>query len=175
MERSGTGAGHCRAPTLFPRPVPGNLGCAVAGGCLFDLSVDESERVDLFNDTRFAGVVARLSARLHEASATGPPWAWPAKAVEPEVYKQIQAEMCSYENDTGGYIEPVRVEFPPPAPPAPPAPTPVWKPCITNLTKHCPYTHPCNQTICEACGVQHCNRTVTIDKYCNRCSQAYSL
>lgn len=168
-----TGAGHCRAPTLFPKPAPGASGCAVAGGCLFDLSVDESERVDLYNDARFAGIVAQLSTRLHEAAATGPPWAWPAKMLEPTVYKQLQAEMCSFENATNGYVEPVRTNFPPPEPPGPPIPpppSPVWKPCIKNLSKFCPYPHPCDQVACKACGIKHCNRTITIDKYCARCT-----
>ena len=62
--------------------------------------------------------MARLVARVEEAAATGPPWAWPNFKTN----SALQAEMCASAAKTGFY-EPLHETAPPP-PPGPPAPPP---------------------------------------------------
>jgi arylsulfatase B/arylsulfatase I/J len=170
------GMQHCRSP---PSAFAPKLGSCQYGGCLFDLEADEGENVNLINDTHYTADVARLTARLKQAAASGPPWAWPYSGPEMRMLRQ---EICDQQGITG-YYEPIRLDnpYPPtprptprptppphPTPPSPPAPTPVWQPCITNLTRECPYSHPPDYEKCMACGKKCCNRTNTVEKYCNR-------
>ena len=164
--------GHCRSPHLASSTQ--HATCFQNGGCLFDLSVDESETNDLFTDPTMAGVVRALTARLAEAGASGPPWAHPASAYTKEALEPLAEELCAYESKVG-YTEPTQTNYPPlpppspPAPPSPPSPPPVWTKCIKAMKAHCPYAKPCDNAACVACGTKHCDRPVTVTKYCDRC------
>lgn len=156
---------HCRSPHIEHEKIMGSCG---GPGCLFDLSKDESESNNLINDTTYAAVVKQLTARLLEAGATGPPWAFPIP--KGAVFALLNSEICAQEQATG-YFGPVRTTCPP-LPPTPPPPPPVWQPCIKAMEKHCPYAKPPNYPACVKCGSNVCNRTVTVDKYCHRAPPA---
>jgi hypothetical protein len=173
------GKGHCRSPHIAASK---QIGSCLGPGCLFDLVADESESINLINDTRFASLIAKLKERLRAAALTGPEWALPFNK---SAMKMLNDEMCAQELKTH-YFEPVRLDFPispppPPGPPPGPSPEPVWKPCILNMTKFCPCSKyggvkvsgsKCHiqgeeeQQLCRKCGETCCNRPVTVQKYC---------
>jgi hypothetical protein len=158
---------HCRAP--HPGGPKGELNCQ-ANGCLFNVTADESESVNLINDTRHAAIVKHMHRRLNEAGASGGPWAWPIDSV---ALKGLQAEICEQEARTG-FVEPVRtdVPVPPPTPPTPSPTPPVWGPCMDALKKHCPCANFKTAGPCEACGTAWCNRSITVTKYCTQKAKA---
>lgn len=88
--------------------------------CLFDIEADPSEFKDLASDPMFASIVAKLAARVREAAATGPPWAFPVNDSRP-----LEIEMCAAAAISGFY-EPLR-EAPAPTPLPPPPPFPPSK------------------------------------------------
>jgi len=151
---------HCRSPA---DKTDSPTGSCRGLGCLFDLEADESESNNLINSTAHAGVVKALTARLAEAGASGPPWAWP---YDGGVLKNLTAAICAA-SASSGYYEPVVVHGPPIGP-SPPPPTPIWKPCIKALEAHCPYSKPPNYAKCVVCGSKVCDRAVTVEKYCHR-------
>eukprot|EP01052_Picozoa_sp_SAG31_P016302 SAG31_NODE_1074_length_10052_cov_88.255400_8_plen_321_part_00 len=89
-------------------------------GCLFNVVVDPGEQNDLFHDPTMADVIARLSARVKEAAATGPPWAWVDNAE-----RQAANTINCISAEESGYYEPMLTAFPPPEPPPPPPPSPI--------------------------------------------------
>ena len=119
----------------------------------------------MINSSAHTGVIKALTARLAEAAATGPAWAWPYGG---EALKNLTAGICAA-SARSGFYEPV-VTAGPPVGPSPPPPTPAWQPCIKALKKSCPYSTPPDYAKCVACGgkVKGCTSTVTIDKYCHR-------
>lgn len=172
------GLGHCRSAHIVASK---QIGSCHGPGCLFDLTVDESESNNLINDTRFTSILAQLKSRLSAAALTGPEWALPFNR---SAMYMLNDEMCSEELKTG-YFEPVRLDFPtsPPPPPGPPAPKPepVWKPCKDNMTKYCPCSkfrgskvsgNKCHiidkedLQLCHRCGTSCCNRPATVQNYC---------
>ena len=63
------------APASAPHPSwadPDGINCL--SGCLFNLTADISESVNLINRTEHKADVARLKQRLMEAGETAPPW-----------------------------------------------------------------------------------------------------
>jgi hypothetical protein len=109
------GTDHCRAGGVQQKAPPH----VCNPWCLFDLESDMSESKDLASDPAFKDTVAQLAARVEEAAATGPPWAWPFG----DALKQLETEMCTSAVKTG-FIEPLREIAPPPEPNPPPPPGP---------------------------------------------------
>eukprot|EP00041_Stephanoeca_diplocostata_P000814 m.17077 g.17077 ORF g.17077 m.17077 type:complete len:629 (+) comp11147_c0_seq1:175-2061(+) len=116
---------NCRAKSISGSVHSGDC----TPGCLFDLSTDPSETTNLYGRSEYAETVLRLSSRLKEAAATGPPWANPYPDVATK--NALVAEICAYEAETQ-YYEPQRVTAPPPTAPTPsPA-------CTLVLKQDCP-------------------------------------
>ncbi len=72
---------------------------------------DPAEQHDLADDPEYASTLGRLIARVEEAAATGPAWAWPMF----DTKNALQQEMCASAQKTGFY-EPLHETAPPPAP-----------------------------------------------------------
>lgn len=77
--------------------------------CLYNVVKDPAEQHDLAGDPTHAETLNKLIARVEEAAATGPEWAWPMFATN----NALQKEMCASANKTGFY-EPLHETAPPP-------------------------------------------------------------
>jgi hypothetical protein len=122
------------APVSLPVCLPVCLPTYQPKGCLFNVTADESESVNLIDDPKYADIVTEMTRRVTEAGATGGAWAWP---IGKAAMQALDAEICAQSGETG-FFEPVRTQAPPAPAPTPPAPTPVFEPCMNNLTKVCP-------------------------------------
>lgn len=79
--------------------------------CLFDLEADIGEQNDLSGDSKYAQIVANITARLNTLAATGPPPAWlfaidQAPWINTTVAKATQQEQCDAAGKRG-FLEPV--------------------------------------------------------------------
>merc|ERR1712196_179943 len=88
---------RCESPGMH---ITGDTsGCL--NGCLFNISGDVSESVNLYNDSAYAADVQRLTARLQEAGASAPAW-----FQAPEVNKisdaDLAAALCKAAEQAGG-------------------------------------------------------------------------
>lgn len=135
---------HCRGPAAH-----GNTNGDCKNGCLFDLENDRTESKNLINDPSYSHIVANLTARLKEAAATGPPWAYP---YHPPLLGTIIREVCASENKTH-YFEPVREDTPPNPPPPPFA-------CPNALKAKCPLPFD-NYDDCLKCTRDYCGTVCT--------------
>jgi len=108
-EEKGSGA-HCRSQVNYSPHTKSTGRCAK--GCLFNVETDPGETRNVFDDPEHQDLVARLSARLEEAAATGPEWAWPV--IGPEL-GDLKQKNCDYAaTKTNGFVEPATTSLPPP-------------------------------------------------------------
>eukprot|EP00054_Salpingoeca_dolichothecata_P022279 m.145712 g.145712 ORF g.145712 m.145712 type:complete len:214 (-) comp24284_c1_seq11:60-701(-) len=94
------GTNHCMAP---PAPMPkGPKLCQPH--CLFNVVTDPSESHDLAGDPRYADLIQKLTRRLQELGAQGPP---PAFIYPKDIYhNNVSTEICPTADKTG-FLEPL--------------------------------------------------------------------
>ena len=147
--------GHCRAPHGHNPAIYGSC----IGGCLFNVTDDISESVNLINHSAYAHVVKELTQKLVEAASSGPAWAWP---IDGKTASNLIADSCRVAAAGNGIIEPLLVHAPPPAPPAP------WEPCQMAMEVGCPCKRfmPDKLQQCLSCGHGVCNVSKYVQSYC---------
>eukprot|EP00911_Craspedida_sp_UC1_P000049 UC1_evm1s40 len=96
-------ADRCQSPGQKggkPKPLPNDPGGCLHG-CLFNLTADPSESINLYTRAEYAQIIGALEDTLADAGATAPPW-FQAPEVQNYTQTQLTNALCNAAKRSGG-------------------------------------------------------------------------